>query len=194
MAQVGGKRRILPEAICADQVPGGTQHNTTASAKTRPALPSRPPKAPGSLPNGSAAVGSKRKASELAMPAPARRRVTPESLPAPAPTGQLGSGQQAGAAATAAAPAQAAIAFQQEPQLHVELGQESMPLGDQSEAGSRVLEAVLRGNQWELVCHSSGLHQWTDQVPAKVVAVAGSLHFAAAALESAVLQVRSNTP
>lgn len=116
------------------------------------------------------------------------------SLPAPAPTGQLGSGQQAGAAATAAAPAQAAIAFQQEPQLHVELGQESMPLGDQSEAGSRVLEAVLRGNQWELVCHSSGLHQWTDQVPAKVVAVAGSLHFAAAALESAVLQVRSNTP
>ncbi len=187
-----GKRRISPDPI--GSVPTGTHVNSAASAKSRPPIPARPPKPPSSLPNGSAAgpgatAGSKRKASELPMPAPARRRVTPESLPAP--TGQPGSGQPAGASPPPP-PSQPAITFQQEPQLHAELGKEPIPLGDQAEAGSRVLEAVLRSGQWEIVCHSSGLHQWTDQVPAKVMAVAGSLNFAAAAFESAVLQVTTN--
>lgn len=187
------KRRILPDPI--GSVPTGTHVNSAASAKSRPPIQPRPPKPSSSLPNGSAAgpgatAGSKRKASELPMPAPARRRVTPESLPAP--TGQSDSGQPAGASAPAAPP-QPAITFQQEPQLHAELGKEPIPLGDQAEGGSRVLEAVLRSGQWEIVCHSSGLHQWTDQVPAKVMAVTGSLNFAAAAFESAVLQVSTNS-
>ncbi len=186
------KRRISPNSI--GSVPTGTHVNSAASAKSRPPIPTRPPKPPSSLPNGSAAgpgatAGSKRKASELPMPAPARRRITPESLPAP--TGQPGSGQPAGAPPPPP-PSQPAITFQQEPQLHAELGKEPIPLGDQAEGGSRVLEAVLRSGQWEIVCHSSGLHQWTDQVPAKVMAVAGSLNFAAAAFESAVLQVTIN--
>lgn len=186
------KRRISPDPI--GSISTGTHVNSVASAKSRPPIPARPPKPPSSLPNGGAAgpgatAGSKRKASELPMPAPARRRVTPESLPAP--TGQPGSGQPAGALPPPA-PSQPAITFQQEPQLYAQLGKESIPLGDQAEAGSRVLEAVLRGGQWEIVCHSSGLHQWTDQVPAKVMAVAGSLNFAAAAFESAVLQVTTN--
>lgn len=188
-----GKRRISPDPI--GSVPTGTHVNSAASAKSRPPIPARPPKPPSSLPNGSAAgpgaaAGSKRKASDLPMPAPARRRVTPESLPAP--TRQPGSGQPAGASPPPPPLSQPAITFQQEPQLHAELGKEPIPLGDQAEGGSRVLEAVLRSGQWEIVCHSSGLHQWTDQVPAKVMAVAGSLNFAAAAFESAVLQVTTS--
>ncbi|KAL0026450.1 hypothetical protein WJX79_010832 [Trebouxia sp. C0005] len=115
-AQVA-KRRISPDPV--GSVPTGTHVSSAAWAKSRPPVPPRPPKPPSSLPNGSAAgpgatAGSKRKASELPMPTPARRRVTPESLPAP--TGQPGS----------------------------ELGKEPIPLGDQAEGGSRVLEAVLR--------------------------------------------------
>lgn len=163
----------------------------TNSAKNHPVLQSRPPKAPSSLPNGGAAapgaVGSKRKASDLPTPAASRRRVTPESIPDL--SGQAGSVQQGRPAILG--PGHPVIAFEQEPQLHVELGKEPMPLGDEHEGGSRVLEAVLRSNQWELVCHSSGLQQWTDRVPGKVVAVGGSMRFAAAAFESALLQVGS---
>ena len=200
--QIDGRKRISPEAV--GSTPAGS-HNNTASAKNRPPLQPRPPKAPNGPPHGSSAAaaaaagpsaaagaGSKRKASDPAMPAPTRRRVTPDSLPGP--SAQLpGSAHQAGPSPPGmpAASAHPAITFQQEPQLHAELGKESLPLGDQPEGGSRVLEAVLRGSQWELVCHSSGLHQWTDQVPAKVVAVACSLNFAAAAFETAVLQVSS---
>lgn len=64
-----------------------------------------------------------------------------------------------------------------------------MPLGDAPEAGSRVVEAVVRGGQWEVVCSSSGVQQWTDLVADKVVAVGGSMHFAAVAFEAATLQV-----
>lgn len=95
----------------------------------------------------------------------------------------------AAAGETASSPP--SISFQQESQLHAELGKEAVPLGDAAEAGSRVVEAVLHGSQWEVVCSSSGAHQWTDQVAGKVVAVGGSMSFAAVAFESATLQVSS---
>lgn len=134
-----------------------------------------------------AAAGAKRKAAHLPPEAPAKRRVTPESIAGP--SGQHAISQQAMAAAGDAASSSPSILFQQEPQLHAELGKEAVPLGDAAEAGSRVVEAVLRGSQWEVVCSSSGAHQWTDQVAAKVVAVGGSMRFAAVAFESATLQV-----
>ena len=136
------------------------------------------------------AAGGKRKASNMPSEAPAKRRVTPEIVGSP--SGQPALGQQT--TTTAAAPGEAAltqpnIVFQQEAQLHAELGTEALPLGDAPQAGSRVVEAVLRGSQWEVVCSSSGVQQWADQVAGKVVAVGGSMRFAAVAFDSATLQV-----
>lgn len=131
-----------------------------------------------------AAAGAKRRATHLPSEAPAKRRVTPESIAGPS-----GTSQQDTAAAGEPAGSQASIIFQQSPQLHAELGKEVLPLGDAEEAGSRAVEAVLRGNQWEVVCSSSGAHQWTDQVASKVIAVGGSMRFAAVAFENATLQV-----
>lgn len=134
-----------------------------------------------------AAAGAKRRATHLPAEAPAKRRVTPESVSGP--SGQHATSQQATVTASEPASSQPAIIFQQESQLHAELGKEVVPLGDAAEAGSRVVEAVLRGNQWEVVCSSSGAQQWTDQVAGKVVAVGGSMCFAAVAFENATLQV-----
>lgn len=136
-----------------------------------------------------AAAGSKRKAVSLAAEAPAKRRVTPENVAGPG--GQQPAAEQPSTSTdgNTAVGRQASIVFQQEPQLHAELGKEAVPLGDVPEPGSRVVEAVLRGSQWQVVCSSSGVQQWTDQVAGKVVAVGGSLHFAAAAFEGATLQV-----
>ena len=140
-----------------------------------------------------AAAGAKRRATHLPAEAPAKRRVTPENLAGP--SGQHTASQQHTATAGAPAASQPAIIFQQEPQLHAELGKETLPHGDAAEAGSRVVEAVLRGNQWEVVCSSSGAHQWTDQVAGKVVAVGGSMRFAAVAFEGGTLQVSlAHTP
>ena len=109
------------------------------------------------------------------MPAPAaaKRHVTPERVAgsqSQAATGQQGTAGAAGEAG----PSQPAIIFQQAPQLQAELGQEALPIGDAPQAGSRVIEAVLKGAQWEVVCSSSGVQQWTDPVAGKVVAVGGS--------------------
>lgn len=134
-----------------------------------------------------AAAGAKRRATQLPAEAPAKRRVTPENIAGP--SRQHMASQQDTATARESAASQPAIIFQQETQLHAELGKETLPLGDAGEAGSRVLEAVLKGNQWEVVCFSSGAHQWTDQVAGKVVAVGGSMRFAAVAFEGATLQV-----
>ena len=134
-----------------------------------------------------AAAGAKRRATHLPAQAPAKRRVTPENIAGP--SGQHTMSQQDTATAGESAASQPAIIFQQEPQLHAELGMETLPLGDAGEAGSRVVEAVFRSNQWEVVCSSSGAHQWTDQVAGKVVAVGGSMSFAAVAFEGATLQV-----
>ena len=191
--QVVAQRRIAPEAISSEQQQSAVPPLPTASAKARqPLLPSRPPKGPNSMPNGSApaptSAGAKRKAAHQPGPAAARRRVSPDPIASdPAQLRASDGPETSGQAVTG--PAQAAISFQQGPQLHVELGREAMPLGDQPEPGTRVLEAVLRDGRWELMCFSSGVQQWTDLLPSKIVAVGGSMNFAAAALDTAVLQV-----
>ena len=182
--QVTIPKRIVPEAVSSDQRQPVSLQAPSATAKARvPAQVSRPPKAPNSLPNGSlagpAAAGAKRKALHQPGPASTRRRVTPAHAPQPPESEQPAVGV-----------AQPAIAFQQEPHLHVELGREALPLGDQPEPGSRVLEAVHQDGRWQLMCFSSGVQQWSDLLPSKIFAVGGSMHFAAAASESAVLQVR----
>ena len=148
------------------------------------------------MPNGTAlapaAAGAKRKAAHQPGPAAARRRVSPD--PIASDTAQLrATGGPETSAQAVAGLTQAVISFQQEPQLHVELGREAMPLGDQPEPGTRVLEAVLRDGRWELMCFTSGVQQWTDLLPSKIVAVGGSMKFAAAALDTAVLQVSGSS-
>lgn len=139
-----------------------------------------------------AAAGAKRRATHLPAEAPSKRRVTPDNIAGPSRLHTAS--QQDTATASESAASQPGIIFQQESQLHAELGKETLPLGDAAEAGSRVVEAVVGGNQWEVVCSSSGAHQWTDQVAGKVVAVGGSMRFAAVAFEGATLQVSVAQP
>lgn len=162
--------------------------------------PSAPaPQFPPPRPVPSSLAGSKRKLAEAPQPAASKRRITPESThtqpgaPAPSTAAAASSSQQtpsrAAAGDSATATSTSSIVFEQEASLHVELGREALPLGDQAEAGSRVLEAVQQGRQWRLLCHSGTARQWSDDVPGRITAVAGSLHFSAAGFQSGALQV-----
>lgn len=172
------------------QPPPAAPQAPAAADKPASQLQFPPPKPPSSLP-----AGSKRRLAEASQPANTRRRITPESTSVqPSPTAATAAGgstsqQQAqGRPAGAAEPA-ASIVFEQQAGLHAELGREALPLGDQPEAGLRVVEALQQAAQWQVVCHSGGLRQWSDEVQGQVTAVGGSMHFSAAAFQSGALQV-----
>lgn len=171
------------------------QPQATATADKAPSQPQfPPPKPPSSLP-----AGTKRKLAEASVPAATKRRITPEKtrvqpIPMPAtvtPAATTSQQQPQTRPPTAAAEAaiSSRIAFELPTGLHVELGRESLPLGDQPEPGVRVLEALQQGSQWQVVCHSGGQRQWSDEVQGKVTAVGGSMHFSGAGFQSGALQV-----
>lgn len=175
----------------AQQQPA-TKPQASAAKPDKPAsqLQFPPPKPPSSL-----SAGAKRKlASEASLPAASKRRITPESTsaqptssgatPAAATTQQQPASRQAGEVASSSS-----IVFDQQAGLHVELGREALPLGDQPEPGTRVLEAVQQGMRWQVVCHSGGQKQWSDEVQGKVTAVGGSMYLSAAGFQSGALQV-----
>ena len=172
------------------QPPPAAPQAPAAADKPASQLQSPPPKPPSFLP-----AGSKRRLAEASQPANTRRRITPESTSVqPSPTATTAAGgstsqQQAqGRSAGAVEPA-ASIVFEQQAGLHAELGREALPLGDQPEAGVRVVEALQQAAQWQVVCHSGGLRQWSDEVQGQVTAVGGSMHFSAAGFQSGALQV-----
>lgn len=180
------------QADTQQPAPAKPPAHTATADKPASQLQFPPPKAPSSLP-----AGTKRKLAEASLQPASKRRITPESTHVqPASAGaataaasataqQQASSRQAGEAGASSS----SIVFQQQASLHVELGREALPLADQPEPGLRVLEAVQQGTRWQLVCHSGGQKQWSDEVQGKVNAVGGSMHFSAAGFQSGAIQV-----
>ena len=181
------------QADTQQTAPAQPQATATADkGSSQPQFP--PPKPPSSLP-----AGTKRKLAEASLPAATKRRITPEKTRVqPIPTGATAAAattsnqqQPQNRQPTAAAESviSSSIAFELPTGLHAELGTESLPIGDQPEPGVRVLEALQQGTQWQVVCHSGGQRQWSDEVQGKVTSVGGSMHFSAAGFQSGALQV-----